>query len=226
MSLQEARILRLLITQVAKEDKDLMTYTVRITELAEFLKIPKTHLYRDIKGICNSLLQRLVHIGTDNPREPWEKFQWVQLARYDGNGNLTLMLSNQIKPFVIALNERFTQYKLANILELDSWYAIRLYEVLKSDEYQRDVISEYPEYTVQELREAFGCENKYKLFGHFKARVIDIAVREINEKTDLYIRDVEYIKDSRAVVGLRFVYGYLKPPQLPGQITLDGDELT
>ncbi len=129
------------------------------------------------------------------------------------------MLSNQIKPFVIALNEQFTQYKLANILEMDSYYAIRLYEILKSDEYQRD--NEYPKYTVQELREAFGCEGKYKLFGHFKARVIDIAVREINVKTDLYIRNIEYIKDSRAVVGLRFIYGYMKPRQLPGQISFD-----
>lgn len=223
MSLQEARIIRLLITQVAKEDKDLMTYTVRITELAEFLKIPKTHLYRDIKSICNSLLQRLVHIGTDNPKEPWEKFQWVQLARYDGKGNITLMLSNQIKPFVIALSEHFTQYKLANILEMDSWYAIRLYEILKSDDYQRTLTGDYPEYSVKTLREAFSCENKYKLFGHFKSRVIDIAVREINKKTDLHIRDVEYIKDSRAVVGLRFIYSYLKPLEVEGQIAF-GDE--
>ena len=223
MTLQEARLLRLLITQVAKEDKDLMTYTTKISELAKFLSIPKNNLYRDVKNICDSLMRRVVRIGTGNPRQPWKIFQWIQLASYDGKGNLTLMLSEQIEPFVIGLNEYFTQYQLANILAMNSVYAIRLYEILKSDEYRRS--NEYPTYTVKELREAFECEKKHTQFGHFKTRVIDVAVREINAKTDIHIRDVEYIKDSRAVVGLRFIFGYLKPtPELPGQLTLDGNE--
>jgi len=225
MTLQEARLLRLLITQVAKEDKDLKTYTAKISDLAEFLKIPKTHLYRDIKDICSRLLQRLVYIGTGDTKMPWKTFQWVQLAQYDGNGNLTLMLSNQIQPFVLALNERFTQYKLANILEMDSFYAIRLYELLKSDDHKRDFDGDYPEYSMEFLRQFFECEKKYDAFKDFRKRVIDIAVREINAKTDLQIDCVEYIKNSRAVVGLRFVFGYLKPRQLPGQLALDGDEV-
>jgi plasmid replication initiation protein len=210
---------------VAKEDKDLKTYTTKISDLAEFLGVPKNNLYRDVRGICDSLLQRVVRIGTSNPKEPWAIFQWVQLARYDGNGNLTLMLSNQIKPYVIALSERFTQYSLANILEMDSFYAIRLYELLKSDDYTRDRDGKYPEYSMEFLRHFFECEKKYKPFNNFKSRVIDIAVKEINAKTDLYVDRVEYIKNSRAVVGLRFVFGYLKPRQLPGQLALDGGEV-
>lgn len=225
MTLQEARLLRLLITQVAKEDKDLKTYTAKISVLAEFLGIPKNNLHRDVRGLCDKLMQRVVRVGTGNPKEPWKIYQWLQLASYDGNGNLTLMLSNQIQPFVIALNERFTQYKLSNILEMDSFYAIRLYELLKSDDHKRDFSSGYPEYSMEFLRQFFECEDKYRQFGHFKTRVIDIAIREINAKTDLYIDRVEYIKNSRAVVGLRFVFGYLKPRQIPGQLALDGGEV-
>jgi len=221
MTLQEARLLRLLITQIAQEDKDLMTYTTKISELATFLNIPKNNLYRDVKDICDSLMKRIIRIGCGNPKKPWKIFQWLQLAEYDGNGTLTIKLSNQIKPFVIGLSEYFTQYKLANILAMNSVYAIRLYELLKCDDHKDD----YPSYTIKELRQAFGCEKKHKQFGHFKSRVIDIAVKEINEKTDLYISRVEYIKKSRAVVGLKFICGYLKPQQLPGQLDFDGGEV-
>lgn len=224
MTLQEARLLRLLITQVVKEDKDLKTYTVKISELAEFLKVPKNNLYRDIKGVCNSLLQRIVHIGTGNPKEPWKSFQWIQLAEYDGNGTLTLMLSNQIKPFVIELDKYFTQYKLTNILEMDSFYALRIYELIKGEDHK---YKEYQEYTVEFLRQCCGCENKYKEFYNFKARVIDTAIKEINGKTDLEIREIQYIKKGRAVVGLRFLVwdNYRNSKQLPGQLDLEGNEV-
>ena len=228
MTLQEARLLRLLITQVAQEDKDLMTYTAKISELAEFLGTHKNNLFRDIRKICDNLARRVVRVGTGNPRNPWEVFPWLQYAGYDGNGNLTIMLSNRIQPFVVGLSERFTQYKLANILAMNSFYSIRLYELLKCEDYRR--VDDYPIFTVQGLREAFECENKYKLFGDFNRRTIEVAVREINEKTDLSISRVEYIKDGRAVVALKFVYGYLKvwedsPAEMPGQLALDGSEV-
>lgn len=223
MTLQEARLLRLLITQVAKEDKDLKTYTAKISELAEFLGIPKNNLFRDVKGLCDSIVRRVVRVGTSDPRQPWEIFPWFQYAKYDGSGNLTLELSEKIKPFVVGLSEKFTQYQLANILAMNSFYAIRLYELLKSDEYKRD--EGYPAYTVQELREAFECENKYPKFNNFRERTIDVAVKEINGKTDLHIRDVQYIKNSRSVVGLKFIYGQIKPRlELDGQLNFDSGE--
>ena len=207
MGLQEAKLLRLLIAQVAKDDKDLKAYTLKISELAEFLNIPKNNLYRDVRGICDTLLQRVVRVGTGDPKKPWKIFQWIQLAEYDGMGKLTLMLSNQIMPFVIELDKYFTQYKLEKILEMNSYYAIRLYELLKSDEYR---YPDYYEYSMEFLRQFFDCENKYPRFNNFKERVIDISVREINEKTEFKIRKIEYIKNGRAVVGLRFYVEYLE----------------
>lgn len=224
MTLQEARILRLVITQVAKEDKDLKTYTCNIKDLAVFLQISDANLYRDIRDICKGLLKRTVDITTGNPREPWESFQWVQLARYDGNGSITLMLSEQIKPYVLELDRYFTRYQLENILEMNSFYAIRLYELLKCDDFKEH--EEFREYTVKFLREFFSCEEKYKLFSDFKRWVLNIAVREINEKSDLEIRDVSYIKSGRKVIGIRFLvwdnYDVVKKrsARIPGQMKI------
>ena len=60
MSLQEARLIRLLITQIAKNDKDFKTYKVNIQELAEFLEVDSSNLYREIREICQSLMTRTI----------------------------------------------------------------------------------------------------------------------------------------------------------------------
>lgn len=203
MTLQEARIIRLLVTQVVKQDKDLVTYTCKIQELADFLGIDSSNLYRDIRQFCKDLMGLLVRVDTGNPKEPWEIYQWLQLARYDGNGTLTLMLSNQIKEHVLELNKWFTQYQLGNILAMRSYYSIRLYELLKCQDGINREAKDYYDFTLEELRVFFSCEKKYIRFSQFMEKVITIAINEINEKTDINL-EVAYIKTGRAVTSLRF----------------------
>lgn len=203
MTLQTARLIRLLITQVVKEDKDLKTYTCRITDLANFFNIPKNNLYRDIEGICDTALKSLVYIGTGNPKQPWKRFHWISSAEYDGNGTLTLRLSDEIKPYVLELEKWFTQYQLKNILEFNSYYAIRLYEIIRCEDGAAGGRKEKLEFYIDELRQLFDCEKKYERVSQFKAKVIEVAVREINEKSDIYL-EVEYKKTGRAITSVLF----------------------
>jgi len=207
MTLSEARIIRLLITQVVKEDKDLKTYTCRIQDLAKFLNIASENLYRDVRIVCKNLLKRVVSIETQNPKEPWYSFQWLQMARYDGNGNITLQLSEKIVPYVLELNSWFTQYKLENILEFSSFYAIRLYEILKCETgISRDEKYEFI-FDIEYLREIFCCEEKHVKIYNFLKRVVDISVREINDKSDITVT-YECMKTSRKITEIKFEVGY------------------
>jgi plasmid replication initiation protein len=203
MTLQQARIIRLLVTQVVKQDKDLKTYNCRIQDLAKFLGVDSSNLYKDIHKFCSDLLGLRIYVGTGNTKEPWKIFQWLQLAEYDGNGNLTLMLSNQIKPFVVELDKWFTQYQLGNILSMQSFYSIRLYELIKCQDGIFRIEKDFHEFTIEYLRQYFCCEQKYKLNKDFKKNVIEVAVREINEKSDLRL-DIEYIKTGREITSVRF----------------------
>jgi len=206
MTLWEARIIRLLITQVVKQDPKLRTYTCRIQELADFLNISSQNLYRDINLICDNLLKRIIRIGTKNPKEPWEKFHWISNAKYDGNGNITLKLSEEIAPFVLELNSWFTQYKLENILGFNSFYAIRIYEILKCDSgITRDEQSEFS-YNLDYLREILNCTEKYRYMHDFIKRVIDIGVKEINDKSDILV-SYELKKTSRKFTDIIFTVG-------------------
>lgn len=203
MNLQTARLIRLLITQVVKEDKDLKTYSCKITDLAKFLNVPRNNLYRDMYQICVAALDSKVYIGTGNPRHPWKMFPWISLAEYDGKGTLTLRLSEQIKPYVLELDKWFTQYQLKNILEFNSYYAIRLYEILQCEEgiYRHE--KEAHEFEMDELRQFFDCENKYKKNNDFIRKVIEVAIREINEKSDIWV-EATYKKWGRAINSVVF----------------------
>lgn len=206
MSLQEARILRLLITQVVKEDDDFKTFTCNIQDLADFLNIDSSNLYREIQTICTNLAQRIVKVSTGNPKQPWKVFTWISYAEYDGNGTITMRLSENIKPYILGLNAYFTQYQLENILEMKSFYSIRLYELLRSDFFKDDIY--YLEYSIEFLRQFFDCENKHLRYNDFKKRVLQIAINEINLKSDIEIQEAIEIKKSRKVVAIKFRAGF------------------
>lgn len=203
MTLQTARLIRLLITQVVKEDKDLKTYTCKISDLAKFLNVDSSNLYRNMYQICGAALDSKVYIGTGNPRHPWKMFPWISLAEYDGKGTLTLRLSEQIKPYVLELDKWFTQYQLKNILEFNSYYAIRLYEILQCEDGLYRHEKESHEFEIEELRQFFNCENKYVRISQFKEKVIEVAIREINEKSDIYV-EATYKKCGRAINSVIF----------------------
>jgi plasmid replication initiation protein len=59
---------------------------------------------------------------------------------------------------------------------------------------------------LEELKEACGVENKkgYEAFCNFRLKILDVAIKEINEKTMCNV-SCEYIKQSRRVVGISFL---------------------
>ena len=203
MTLQTARLIRLLVTQIAEKDKELKTYTCKITDLAKFMNIPRNNLYRDVFKLCECALDSNVYIGTGNPKQPWKLFRWISMASYDGKGTITLRLSDEIKPYVLELEKWFTQYKLKNILEFNSYYAIRLYEIIKCEDGATGNMQSELEFEIDELRQYFDCENKYKSFADFKKNTIEVAVREINEKSDIWLKPT-YKKWGRAYTSVSF----------------------
>jgi len=208
MTLTEARIIRLLITQVVKEDIDLKTYSCRIVDLADFLGISGKSLYRDIKTTCENLLKRIVRININDNKGSWKAFQWIQLAEYNGNtGMIKLKLSEQIAPYIVDLNSWFTQYKLQNILSFNSFYAIRLYELLKCEDGIYSGFKDSYDYTIDYLREVFCCENKYATTSEFIRKVIQVGIKEINDKSDIEC-DYYLVKQGRRIESIQFTVSY------------------
>ena len=86
----------------------------------------------------------------------------------------------KVIPYLTSLNKEFTSYRLQNVVKLTSTYSIRLYEMLV----QWRKIGKVT-FKVDSLRKSLGVEEgEYKRMSNFKMRVLDFAVKQINDFTD------------------------------------------
>lgn len=127
------------------------------------------------------------------------RIAWLSKATYNVNeGSVTVRFDPDLKPFFLLLNQKFTRYKLGNILHLRSNYSIRLYELLKSYEGLTERT-----FTVEELRAKLGVQDKYPVWINFRQRVIDHAQNEIAKKTDISFT-YDTIRKGRSIHKIKF----------------------
>ena len=88
-------------------------------------------------------------------------------------------------------------------MSFNSFYAIRLYELIKCEDGVTRNEKDEIEFGVTELREAFDCCDKYLKFKDFRVNVIQKAVDEINLKSDIEIIPT-FIKEGRAINKISF----------------------
>lgn len=193
MTLRESQLLAIAISQVVKEDRDFKTYTTTVPELAAFMGIDTDSLYRDLEGICTSLLQRVVKIqvggNNANKKKKWKAFQWINRAEYD-NGKLTIRLSDDIKPFLLELESYYSQTLLGTLMTFRSYYTTRLYQYLVADTGARyGNIHEWT-FTCEQLRELFQVgEKQYKLNRNLLNFTIIPALEELGASDYAYVWD-------------------------------------
>lgn len=212
MSLREAQLLYITMSQIVKEDKDLKSYTVAVSDLADFMGIAASSLYRDLENICTSLLRRVVKVlvkDDDNPRErKWKAFQWISYAEYS-NGQLSIKLNDELKPFLIDLVSHYSQILLGTLCAFKSYYAARLYQYIVCE------IGEHPNlpkeewvFTCEEIREFFQIEkNEYPRTYDLINKTIKSALRELTESDFAHIWDYEVLHGpgkGRPITGVRF----------------------
>lgn len=83
---------------------------------------------------------------------------------------------------------------------LNSVYSVRLYELVV----QWKTAKKTPLFELEILRGQLGLGvNDYKQMNDFKKRVLELAVNEINEKTDLKV-SYEQEKKGRKIIGFKF----------------------
>lgn len=201
-SVQEQRTVLWLIGRVHREDyiyhqnNELKEIQISASDYAKLMDIPVSHVYRDAKQIGESLMEKVLSIKEPNG---WLLVHWVSSMRYD-NGVITVKIHPDLIPYLIDLQEKFTKFRLENILYLNSTYAIKIYQLLA----QYATIGK-KKISVDDLRSTLGITEikTYKLYGDVKRKILEISKREINAKTDLTM-DYEEKKVGRRVTEISF----------------------
>ena len=130
----------------------------------------------------------------------YERF--TQSAVYiENEATVKFMFANAIIPMLVELERNFTSYEIEQVANLQSRYAMRLFECLI-----RFKTSKTLTITLGELRFRFGLlDTEYKAMGDFKKFVLDLAVKQINTNTDLTV-SYEQHKQGRTITGFTFKF--------------------
>ena len=161
--------------------------------------------FRALKRASATLKKRFVSFFEPDPNtgQPSElEVPLFTALRYvPSEGVIRLRFTKEIIPhFMQLVGGNFTQHEIGYLARLSSVYAIRLYRMLHKDLWKDKPI----DIELEELRYMLQLGDKYSAIKDFKINVIDIAVREINQTTDLTV-SYENIKHGRSITGLRFL---------------------
>lgn len=199
LTLQEQKLILTLAREITKEDNNFKKCVFTVEQLSEILDLEKKGYYSELKEITKSLISRVIQI-----KEPDGLLQvsWLNSAKYyDNKGIVELSFSNDLKPYLLQLGEHFTKLEFSQIVALNSIYAIRIYELCKQYEKIKERMIE-----LEELKRILGIEKEkaYKLYGNIKLKILSVAEKEINEKTDISIK-FEELKTGRKVTAVKFL---------------------
>jgi len=202
MTTTEIKIIAKLTSLIKKDDNDFKEHTFVSKHLLNELNLGSEN-YTALEESINKLISRRIEIEQENKKKKLVT-TFLSSCIYDNSedeSKIVLRYDPNLKPYFIQLGEHFTKYYLENVLELNSFYAIRIYELCKQYENTKH---KYRIIKLDELKEIFDIEDKYKKYNDFKKKVLEIAEREINEKTDINI-SFEEIKTGRKVTSIKFI---------------------
>lgn len=202
LSIDEVRILALTIgTMDPESNQKIFDFTVA-DFVREFPEISMDNAYKQIQAAIKRIYDRSVR--TEDSKRVTE-FRWVSSRTYfKKEGRFRIAMTDEVMPYLTQLKGQFTKYQLKNIAYFNSVHSIRIYELIT--QYRS---TGNREITIEDLKKWLQVEDKYPRFNNFKQWVLDPAITEINEKSDLFV-EVEQIKRGRAIHALKFVISHKK----------------
>lgn len=205
LELTEQRLILLAIVHARETGQGITANSILeiyASDYAVQFNVTKDAAYLALKQAVDSLFQRQFTF-TESYKNIIKKVKsrWVsRIAYVDKFGVLEITFAPDVVPFIVRLEKHFTSYQLKQVSSLTSKYAIRLYELLIA---WREV-GKTPQIELLEFRQKIGLdENEYPTMDNLKRRVLEPAIKQINEYTDIKIT-YEQHKKVRTIVGFSF----------------------
>ncbi|WP_419622721.1 replication initiation protein, partial [Thiolapillus sp.] len=180
------------------------TVVVSVSDYSELSNsVSNKSVYRILLSASKSLFDRYIEFHRPSFSGVRRvRFRWLESITYvDDSGSVELCFSRRVLPLLVGLTERFTTYKLEDIVSFRSIYSLRLYEFLLS---YVDSSSDFSHFVIDfaALRFALQVPDSYR-FNNFRSRVLDSGIDDICLAVPWTI-DYKLIKTGRRVTALDF----------------------
>jgi plasmid replication initiation protein len=154
----------------------------------------------------------------ETPERHMQLWMFRSVEYVKGTRIIEVTLSDKILPYLFNLQNNFTSYELAAALRLSSKYAKRIYPLCS----QWKDKGETKKYDIQDFKKMLGLlddkgNDKAARISDLKSKVLDIAVKQINEHTELH---VSYTLEKKGKAFKNIVFT-VKPQALADTIPFD-----
>lgn len=215
LDLVEQRLILLAIIEARQTGKGINAndaLEVHASSYINHFNVEKHTAYTVLKNAADDLFERRFSYQFINSNGNTEhvKSRWVSEIRYVENEALIkLIFAPSVVPLITRLEQHFTSYELKQVSQLSSRYAIRLYELLIA---WRST-GQTPTFELSKFRNQLGIsDDEYKRMELFKRRVLDVAVSQVNELTDITVSYDQH-KKGRTITGFSFSFKQKKERQ-------------
>ena len=202
-----------LLSRLRRDDAPDREYTVYIKDVEALTG--RQWNYQQLREATADMGSRMFEVENKRTYLQLWRFQWGEYIK--GKGCLQIQLATPIRPFLFNLKENFPSYYLHSTLKLSSKYAKRIYQLV-SQWKDNATTRTYPLDELKQmlhLKDAKGKDPElFQNISQPKARVLDIAVRQVSEHTDLKI-DYQLLEKGWAYDAARFTIARQQPQQLP-----------
>lgn len=184
-------ILCIMLAQIEKEDTEFKYYELFVSTIEK--RINRKLNRSSLKKASNELKNATVSVEN-------RVIKWFEIFEYDSpSGVIKIKFNDQLKPYLLNLENEFTLGNLKSILKLNGYYSKRFYFLLA----QYLTMKKFT-YDLEKLQNLLSVSDSMKKsYSNFKLRVLDPAIKDINKYSNITI-DFKENKISRSVVSIKF----------------------
>ena len=218
LDLVEQRLILLAILEARESGKGINAndpLTVHAESYINQFGVARQTAYQALKDACKDLFAR--QFSYQEKRERGRAnitSRWVsQIAYIDETATVEVIFAPAVVPLITRLEEQFSKYDIEQISSLSSAYAVRLYELLICWR----TTGKTPVLDLTEFRKRIGVlDTEYQRMDVFKRGVLELALKQINEHTDI-TATYEQHKKGRVITGFSFKFKQKKKtePETP-----------
>jgi len=217
LELTEQRLIMLAIINARESGQGITADSkleIHASDYAKLFNVSPDASYKALKEAVNNLFNRQFSYTAEYKRTGKVgivRSRWVSRIFYvDDLALLEITFAPDVVPLITRLEEHFTKYEAKQVTHLTSKYATRLYELLIA---WREV-GKTPIFELQQLRKNLGVEDdEYHRMHHFKSRVLETAISQINEHTDIKATYDQH-KQGRTITGFSFKFKQKQQPKI------------
>jgi plasmid replication initiation protein len=178
------------------------SFQITVANYASLFSLTSSNARAELQDAVLRLYDRSIKVDT---KKHLGFFRWVSSAVFDKEtGSASIRFTEEVLPYIHGLQRHFTQIRLKKVVELQSTYSWRLYELYRMKQTSNSRVS--PSFSLEELYTLLDVPESRREFRKFNERILKKAVAELQDKNVVSIKVVPE-KLGNKVIGVRFERG-------------------